>query len=360
MTSICFLAQFPPPIHGLSKAVETLYNSRLKEKYNFSKIDITSNKRIVHTLLALLRCKNDIIYFTPSQTCGGNLRDLLFLKVIQWRKKRCIVHIHGGYFRQLIDKDVPAWQKTMDYEVIKGLAGGIVLGHSLHGIFEGMLSDDRIFVCPNCVDDAFIAPSIDDKLEEVKYGTKLHVLYLSNFIESKGYRDVLELARMAQDNGDGGKFVFHFAGKFFEPTEEVYFKEHSEGLKNVEFHGVVGGQVKVNLLKQCHIFSLLSRYPNEGQPISILEAMGNGMAIITTDHAGIPEIASHENGFACSKQRIQVDDIYGYLTDCYNQREKLVSACKLNYAKVKDKYTEKQYIDNMDEIFRIISKEQRM
>ena len=30
MKRICFIAQFPPPIHGLSKAVETLYTSALK------------------------------------------------------------------------------------------------------------------------------------------------------------------------------------------------------------------------------------------------------------------------------------------------------------------------------------------
>ena len=119
----------------------------------------------------------------------------------------------------------------------------------------------------------------------------------------------------------------------------------------VEFHGVVGGQDKVNLLNRCHIFSLLSRYPNEGQPISILEAMGNGMAVITTDHAGIPEIASHENGFACSKLHIDVNEIYGYLLDCYEHREKLATVCKLNYQVVKKKYTERQYIDNMDKIF---------
>ena len=29
MKKICFIAQFPPPMHGLSKAVETLYNSNL-------------------------------------------------------------------------------------------------------------------------------------------------------------------------------------------------------------------------------------------------------------------------------------------------------------------------------------------
>lgn len=185
-------------------------------------------------------------------------------------------------------------------------------------------------------------------------GGALHILYLSNFIESKGYREMLELARMAAERGDGDKFVFHFAGKFFEPAEETYFKEHTEGLRNVVFHGVVGGQDKVDLLNQCHIFSLLSRYPNEGQPISILEAMGNGMAVITTDHAGIPEIASHDNGFACSKQSIDVDEIYGYLLDCYEHREKLADVCMLNYQEVKAKYTERQYIDNMDKIFELL------
>ena len=29
MKKICFIAQFPPPMHGLSKAVETLYNLSL-------------------------------------------------------------------------------------------------------------------------------------------------------------------------------------------------------------------------------------------------------------------------------------------------------------------------------------------
>lgn len=351
MKSICFLAQFPPPIHGLSKAVETLYKSRLNDKYHFSKIDITNNKRIFHSLFSLILSKSEIIYFTPSQTRGGNLRDLIFLKVIQWKKKKCIVHIHGGYYRQLIDNDIPSWQRKMNYKIVKQLVGGIVLGQSLRGIFKGMLPDDKIFVCPNCVDDAYIASSIEEKINNLKNSSTINILYLSNFIPSKGYREVLSLARMAIKRGDGNKFIFHFAGKFFCSAEEEYFNEYSKGLNNVIYHGIVGGQSKINLLNQCHIFSLLSRYPNEGQPISILEAMGNGMAIITTDHAGIPEISSHDNGFVCRKQHIDIGEIYNYLINCYNNRKILVKVCKLNYNKVKEKYTEKQYVDNMDKIF---------
>ena len=43
MKKICFIAQFPPPVHGLSKAVETLFNSRLSSEYEFEKVDITNS-----------------------------------------------------------------------------------------------------------------------------------------------------------------------------------------------------------------------------------------------------------------------------------------------------------------------------
>lgn len=354
MTKICFLAQFPPPMHGLSKAVQTLFNSRLNKRYGFTKIDITHNFKILSTIYKLLTTKADIIYFTPSQTRGGNLRDLFLLKFIHLRHKRCIAHIHGGYYRTLVDKDLPLWQKQMNYNAVSRLAGGIVLGKSLRWIFEGMLSDDRIFVCPNCVDDEFLADSIEDKLALMRNDKKLHILYLSNFIETKGYMEVLTLAQMAKQREDDDKFAFHFAGKFFSEDVKKYFMDEIANLKNVQYHGIVGGQGKVDLLLRSNIFILLTRYPNEGQPISILEAMGNGMAIVTTNHAGIPEIAGPENGFVCNKNHIELEAVYKFLLDCYQNRERLCDVCSLNYKTTKQRYTEKQYISNMDKIFETV------
>lgn len=354
MTSICFLAQFPPPMHGLSKAIQTLFNSWLKGKYSFTKIDITHNSRIVKTLIDLLKTNADIIYFTPSQTRGGNLRDLLFLWLIRLRHKPCIAHIHGGYFRILIEKDLPSWQRKMNYKAVSNLAGGIVLGNSLRSIFDGMLTEDKIFVCPNCVDDDFLPRSINDKINLLREARVLHVLYLSNFIETKGYLDVLHLAEMVNNHGQQNKFVFHFAGKFFSTEDERHFRNRIKGLNNVKYHGIVGGKDKTDLLQQCNIFTLLSRYPNEGQPISILEAMGNGMAIITTNHAGIPEIANAGNGLVCDKGNIKLDVIYNYLLDSYNNRNQLIEVCQHNYHITKTRFTEKQYIDNMDTIFETV------
>ncbi|MEE3486964.1 MAG: glycosyltransferase family 4 protein [Bulleidia sp.] len=314
MKKICFIAQFPPPMHGLSKAVETLYNSELAKEFEFEKIDITDNKKILANLAAVSRSTADLFYFTISQTKGGNLRDLAIFKAIGNRP--CLIHLHGGYYRTLVDKDMSTWQRKANYRAISKLSGAIVLGPSLKWIFEGMLPDKKIFTVPNCVDDEYL---MSDEEFEVKIRTLpdrkvKHVLYLSNFISTKGYPKVLEMAKLEKQRGGERRFHFDFAGQFFEKSEEEFFWNYvkDNGLEDyVTYHGVVGGDKKRELLRLCDIFSLLTTYPNEGQPISILEAMGNGMVIVTTDHAGIPDLVTDGvNGIVVKKDRVDSSSVY--------------------------------------------------
>ena len=128
---ICFIAQFPPPIHGLSKAVDTLYNSELNKQFEFEKIDITNNKKFIQTVCRILKSDADLFYFTISQSIGGNIRDLIILQLIALKKKKCIIHLHGGYFRKLVDNDMKSWQKHLNYRALGKVDGAIVLGRSL-------------------------------------------------------------------------------------------------------------------------------------------------------------------------------------------------------------------------------------
>lgn len=85
MKKICFIAQFPPPMHGLSKAVETLYNSNLnfeidsQGEFEFEKVDITNNKNFIKNLLKISRistptcvnetaCEKDTVAFQSTGT----------------------------------------------------------------------------------------------------------------------------------------------------------------------------------------------------------------------------------------------------------------------------------------------------
>ncbi|MBQ9083074.1 MAG: glycosyl transferase family 1 [Clostridia bacterium] len=259
---ICFIAQFPPPIHGLSKAVDTLYRSELAEKYAFEAINITDNKKFPLNLFRMAKSDADLFYFTISQSRGGNLRDLAILKLLQLRKKKCVVHLHGGYYRTMVE-GLPEQQKRANFAAVSRLAGAIVLGPSLKYIFRGMLPEERIFTVPNCVDDQY---RMDDdafaaKVQAAAGVPVRQVLYLSNFIRDKGYPHVLELARQEKCRVDGGaapRFHFHFAGKFFDPADEADFFAfvRNHGLESlVTYHGVVQGAAKQRLLNESHILS---------------------------------------------------------------------------------------------------------
>ena len=361
---ICFIAQFPPPMHGLSKAVETLYNSELNTAVNpdgefeFEKVDITNNKNFLKNLMKISKSKADLFYFTISQTKGGNLRDLVIFKLLELQHKKCLIHLHGGYYRQLVDNYMAGWQRKANYKAIKKLTGAIVLSKSLKKIFEGMIDDDKIFVVENCVDDQYLLTNqeIEEKLAALENKKVLHALWLSNLIRSKGYPFVLEMAKTEKERVDAGgekRFHFDFAGKFFEDSEKEYFDSYVKENKlegYITYHGIVGGESKRNLLKECYIFVLPTRYPNEGQPISILEAMGNGMFIITTDHAGIPDIVEDEVNGIVIKKKENHDDVYSKMQTL--SEIELKEVLNNNIKKSKRQFSQKNYIDSMSKLFR--------
>lgn len=193
----------------------------------------------------------------------------------------------------------------------------------------------------------------EEKVKKIDQRKVKHVLYLSNFIRSKGYPEVLEMARLEKkrvESGEEKKLHFDFAGKFFDETEEKFFFNNikDNGIEDfVMYHGIVGGDKKRELLKTCDIFVLLTRYPNEGQPISILEAMGNGMMIVTTDHAGIPDIVQDGmNGIVVDKNNIDSDLIYNMVLN-----SKLKTYEEQNKEDVNKSYTQQIYVSDMRGIF---------
>lgn len=114
------------------------------------------------------------------------------------------------------------------------------------------------------------------------------------------------------------------------------------------YHGIVGGDKKRELLRMCDIFCLLTSYPNEGQPISILEAMGNGMVIVTADHAGIPDLVTDGvNGIVVKKETINPSAIYDQLLRIKEYRN--IEA--LNRDTAKTRFNQNIYIANMESCF---------
>lgn len=351
---IGIIGQFPPPMHGLSKALDTLYNSYLGEQYALEKFDITNNRRFLRIIFRILKSDLDVYYLTISQSKFGNLRDLMILKLIQLKKKKSIIHLHGGGFRNLLDYSLGSTQRKLNYNILGKVDCAIVLGESLKNIFDGIIDSSKIKVVKNCVDNEFVLENsvFEEKINLFCEKEVLNILYLSNFIEDKGYKDVLRLAKYSKDNEDN-RFKFVFAGKFFNDKDKSDFLKYIEenNLENiVEYKGIVFGNEKKQLIKDSDYFVLLTRYKNEGQPISIIEAAANGLRIITTDHAGIRDILDYDEMIVCNKNKISIEGIYEIISNEVHFRIELSSLLRENRKKIVEEFSEYMYLKGIDRV----------
>ena len=352
MKKVCIIAQFPPPIHGLSKAVETLYSKLNNKIYNFEKINITNNKLFPINVIKVIFSKSELYYLTISQSKWGNIRDLILLKIIALKRKKYVIHLHGGYFDKLLNNDISKAQKSMNYRLLRRAEKIIVLSDSLKKIFDNIVEDSKIQVISNCVDDFYLA-SADEIEKKIKKNNKIKkVLYLSNFIKEKGYPYVLEMALLEKKNYEktgNRNFHFCFAGKFYSLKDKIEFENYikvNELNDYIDYYGIVNGVKKKELLIDSDVFILLTSFHKEGQPISIIEALGNGNVVVSTNHAAIPDMIKDDyNGILVDKDCIDVQSLYERLL-VINYSDII----KNNYNEI-PKYKEDVYLKKMRACF---------
>jgi len=114
------------------------------------------------------------------------------------------------------------------------------------------------------------------------------ILYMSTLARSKGILDLLRAVALLRGEFPGVRL--RVAGNWSEPDSETEALALivSENLGNcVEFVGNVDGADKRNFLLNGDIFCLPTRYPYEGQPLVLLEAMSAGLPVLATRHGAI-------------------------------------------------------------------------
>ncbi|MGL5056736.1 MAG: glycosyltransferase family 4 protein, partial [Fusobacteriaceae bacterium] len=252
------------------------------------------------------------------------------------------LHIHNGVFKKMYDSLSPIKKKSVLF-FFKRSAGIIVLGDSLRAMFEGVIPEEKIFVCENGVQDEFIATEeeIKIKLEKFAKDTKKRVLYLSNLMEEKGILDLLKASEKFKDE----EIELNLAGAI-EPSLEKIVKEYLEKYpKKIKYHGIVKGEKKKRLLLENYIFILPTYYSNEGQPISILEAYTNGCAVITDECiGGITDVFSHDkNGLSC--QNRNVESIYLAIKNIDEKKY-----IEMNYKYGKKRFLKDSFVERIEKI----------
>jgi len=308
---ILIIGPFPEPISGVSLANKVVYENlpiyhkdvqlkqintsyiSLKEdigEFNIIKVWVYIKQYI--GLAKVFSC--DKLYYTTGQTFFGVLKYLPYLLIAKFLRKEIIVHIHGNFLHQEY-KSLAGIKRIIFKKTLQLCDKGIVLSKSLRKNLTPFLQENKIFELENFVEDFLFEKKITKKWD------KLRIICLSNLMTEKGIFDLLDSLKLLNENDI--EFEAKIAGGIDATVEEEVMQKLKSLPRCVEYVGLVYGDDKRKFLNWGNTFVFPTYYAMEGQPISIFEAMATGNIILTTEHAGIPDVFKEEiNGFYIAKK----------------------------------------------------------
>lgn len=234
-------------------------------------------------LLRLLTRRYDVVHLNPSFN-KAILRDSLFMLVLRvFGLSRVMVFMHGwndAWARRVLSGPL----SRALFRWLWGGAGRILLLASRfkQALVDAGLDGDRIEV----VSTMFDAGQFDGVVSR-RGSQPVHVLFLSRFVREKGGYELLQgFAQVAEAYPDVQLIC---AGDGPESAGMRAWAEQHGLNGQGRFPGFVRGREKAQLLMDADIFAFPTYY-GEGCPVSLLEAMAAGCAVITGDAGGIPDI----------------------------------------------------------------------
>lgn len=206
-------------------------------------------------------------------------RSILFIRLAKMMRRKVVVHIHGGGFKEYYASNSEFVRK---YLLMADCV--IALSESWRDFFISKVGLSNVQIVHNIVPQP--------QKESLKVDGVLHGLFLGKICKEKGIYDLLRAIELERDNLDG-RFLLHVGGGGEVDQLQHFILEH--GLKDiVRYEGWVDLSRKPYLLNLCRLYILPSYV--EGLPVSILEAMSYGEAILSTPIGGIPEVVTPDIG----------------------------------------------------------------
>lgn len=288
----------PPPVHGVAFMTAHVLDAIRAIGLLAAHLDTRDPRPVVTTgrldarnlwlgiahagklVAILLRQNGAAVYLPLSQGTWGFLRDAVLIWIAVLFRRRVIVHLHGGSFGCFARSQGPVMRAVIRHTV--GHVDQAWVLTSVHrAMFDGLLPPSRVKVLANTSQD--FGQGLGDIGRKSRIEPTRRFLYLSNLLAEKGLFDLLEALELLGERVGGSEF--RFAG---EAQAHVLkeFRARAAGLATqgvaVRWEGVLTDADKAAAHRWAQVFILPSRYP-EGQPVSVIEAMSAGSAVIGTD-----------------------------------------------------------------------------
>ena len=337
---------------GIAAVTGGYYGSRLEQDaditYVESYCDGSKFKKLMKALSAyhefrmVLKNNRPDLVHVHSSFGPSFFRKYPIIHMAARRRIPVVNHIHGSALDELYT-NAPSWKKKMVKKSYNECAKLIVLSEEWKKKISVIVPADKIEVVPN-YSKIFKETSSDESIE--KRLAKKQILYLGRFDSLKGVSDIPKIADIVRKSGIDSTFVIGGTGE----TEPVISEIERLGVGDiVSLPGWITGPQKEKLLRESAIFLLPSHM--EAMPMSILEAMGYSLPVISCEVGGIPQVVSKdENGklYVPGDTKGMADGIISYLTD----KKLYMAASKKSLEIADNNYSFEAHLDRLEAIYK--------
>lgn len=312
--NILFILHLPPPVHGSSIVGQYIKNSTLiNDTFECRYINLLVSRSVTETgktsvlkvfrfvgvwfrlFSEILKKRPDLCYLALSTTGGSFYKDVLLIALLRLFHVKRIYHIHNKGVRQ---KQSNRINKFL-YKFVFSGAVVILLSKYLHKDIETFVPDSNVFICPNGIENT----NVETKLVIHPVGATVKILFLSNLIESKGVFVLLDACSILHNKG------IYFECDFVGAEGDLNTAQFNERViqnqlaGHVNYLGKKFGSEKQEIFAKADIFAFPTYYSKECFPLVLLEAMSEGLPLVSTFEGGIPDIVEEGvNGFLVPQQ----------------------------------------------------------
>lgn len=272
-STICFVGPLPPPVHGFSEINRRMLLA-LRSRHQVLAFDMMPHSNPLGVLFAWWRFFLCVLHRRPKALylalSGGHRQwvDLAFVLLARMRGVPLFVHHHS--FSYLNERRLSA---AVLFRVLHGGTHIVLcgcMGEQLAKQYGIALTNMRV------LSNAAFLEDIDPAAVPAQ-SASLRVGFLSNITPEKGIFEFFAVLRESSDLGLALRGVI--AGPV-DPSVKESFSTSLAGSSNVQHVGAVYGADKRAFFASIDVLFFPTRYANEAEPVTILEALGHGIPVI--------------------------------------------------------------------------------
>lgn len=248
-------------------------------------------KKLAVALVGLFRfwlklpLKKYNIVHVHSASRASFYRKTIFIISAKLFNKPVVFHLHGAEFRQFYERELSSLGRWFARSLLLKCDAIIVLSSQWKQWIENSLGSGDVHVLHNTL-------PVGELTRPRQLSEKHNIVFLGRVGERKGVGDLINACELLLQKN---YFSLSIAGDG--DVEKYQSMVEQKGLSaHIRFLGWVDLKTKQRLLDEADILTLPSY--NEGLPMSVLEALTNGIPVVATPVGGIPDVLEDaENGF---------------------------------------------------------------